>query len=200
MSRPNDIGWTGQQNMTIDTSTTLSILPSRGKMLGLLVLGILMTAAAAAVAFHLFPVRRGSLTEFLGGDVGTLFFALCTLLIAWRTVSAVGGAPVVTLSPDGIRDMRVAAETIPWSAVTKISIWQSQGQRVIVLAVEPAVEQQLTLTRIARWSRGANKMLGADGLCVTAQGLKTSFDTLRAATIAYAEAWRGQRSSSPARP
>jgi hypothetical protein len=76
--------------------------------------------------------------------------------------------PVVTVTPEGIRDTRVAAEVIPWSAITGISTWQYRGQKIMVLAVDPATESGLTLTRIARWSRGANRALGADGLCIAA--------------------------------
>jgi len=43
-------------------------------------------------------------------------------------------------------------------------------------------------SRIARWSRGANRALGADGLCVAAQGLTIKFDSLLALSMAYAAA------------
>jgi hypothetical protein len=57
----------------------------------------------------------------------------------------------------------------------------------MVLAVDPEVEGKLHLSRIARWSRGANKRLGADGLCVTAQGLKIDYDELWSTAMAYWE-------------
>jgi hypothetical protein len=79
---------------------------------------------------------------------------------------------------------------VPWSAVTGISTWQLGPQRVMVLAVDPAVERRLTLTTIAKWSRAPNRALGADGLCVTAQGLAIDYDTLYATALAYAEAAR----------
>jgi hypothetical protein len=47
-----------------------------------------------------------------------------------------------------------------------------------VISVAPAVEERLGLTRMARWTRGANRSLGADGLCIGAQGLPLSFDDL----------------------
>jgi hypothetical protein len=40
---------------------------------------------------------------------------------------------------------------------------------------------------IARWTRGANRALGADGLCVTAQGLKIDYPALLATCMDY---WR----------
>ncbi|MGI9421957.1 MAG: hypothetical protein ACR2PA_02110, partial [Hyphomicrobiaceae bacterium] len=81
--------------------------------------------------------------------------------------------------------------------VRNISTWQSSGQKVMVLDVDPNVECRLNLTRIARWTRGANRSLGADGLCVSAQGLKMTYDDLLAQTIAFAERFRD---SAPAYP
>jgi hypothetical protein len=172
--------------MTFDTSRTIEIEASPIRMLGLGALGLLMTALSAAIMLNAFPVPPGSLAEF-GGYAGTVFFGACTVLALWRTFTTHG--PVVTITREGIRDVRVAAEVIPWGAVNDIKVWESNGQRVMVLAVDPAIEGWLNLTRIARWSRGANRALGADGLCVTAQGLKIGFDELLATSFAYARAW-----------
>lgn len=92
---------------------------------------------------------------------------------------------VVTLSPQGIRDIRIAPEVIPWSAIRNVSTWKSQSQRIMVLDVDPETESRLPLSKIARWTREANKKLGADGLCVTAQGINTDYDGLLDATLAY---------------
>jgi hypothetical protein len=63
-------------------------------------------------------------------------------------------------------------------------------QKIIVLVVEPATEASLALTPIVRWTRDANRALGADGLCIAAQGLKIDHDTLLATITAYAQAAR----------
>jgi hypothetical protein len=120
--------------------------------------------------------------------VGVAFFGLCTWGILRRLLNASG--PVVTLSPEGIRDTRVAKEPIPWSAVTGISTWEYRGQKAMVLAVSPGVEDRLGLTRMARWTRGANRALGADGLCITAAGLKIDYATLLQTSQDYADAHR----------
>ncbi len=129
----------------IDPSQTLDLTYSRGKPLGLMLLGILMTAGAALIAFHVIPVQPGSLQEFLGGDV-------------------------------------------------------MHRQKFVVLAIDPAVEASLTRPRSARLLRGTNKAFGIDGLTVSAVGLKTNHAALMAAILAYAEAWRGIRESSPRPP
>jgi hypothetical protein len=181
--------------MMIDTRRAVEIESSPVRMLGLAVLGIFATAVSAAVALHAVPdVAPGSLLEFYG-RVGTLFFAACTVLILWRALTMRG--PVVTITREGIRDRRVAAELIPWSAVNDIGVWKYRGQRAMVLAVEPTVEAGLNLTRIARWTRDANRALRADGLCVTAQGLKIGFDELLETSLAYARAGQSGAAAAP---
>lgn len=174
--------------MTIDTPVPLEIAQSPWRMLGIGVLGVIMTAGSGAIALHAVPnVPRGSLPEFIG-YVGLVFFGLCTVIGLWRTVTARG--PVLTLSVEGIRDTRVAAEAIPWAAVRGISTWEQSGQKVMVLAIDPETESRLTLTRIARWSRGPNRALGADGLAIATTGLAIGYDTLLQTSLRYAEAAR----------
>lgn len=171
---------------TIDTSRTIEIAGSPVRLFALALGGVVMTAGGAAMAFRWLPgIAPGSFNQFIG-YAALLFFGLCTVLLFWRALSARG--PVVVITPEGIRDARVARELIPWRAIQRIGTWEQRGQKVMVLAIDPAVEAGLGLSRIARWSRGANRALGADGLCVAAQGLKMKFDTLLALSMAYAAA------------
>jgi hypothetical protein len=93
----------------------------------------------------------------------------------------------------GLRDVRVAPQTIPWSAIKSISTWQMQRQMVLVVAVDPAVEQYLTLTRVAQWMRAANRRIGADGLVISAHGLKIGYPTLFYTCRDY---WEASRNST----
>src|SRR5262245_40416768 len=170
--------------MAIEASRVVEISGSPWKVLGLSVLGVMMTALSAAIALRLFPGMRVDTYHELMGYAGAVFFGFCTAVGVWRLLTTSG--PVVTITPEGIRDTRIAREFIPWSAIKRISTWEYRGQRVMVLAVDPEVERRLTLTAIARWSRGANRALGADGLCVTAQGLRIDYDTLLATSVALA--------------
>jgi hypothetical protein len=97
---------------------------------------------------------------------------------------------VITISPEGIRDTRIATALIPWSAVSNISTWEFSNQKAMVLAIPPGVEDQLGLTRMARVTRDANCALGADGLCVTAAGVKIDYDTLLQTSLDY---WHAKR-------
>lgn len=165
-------------------------------MLGLGVLGIGMTALSIAIGLALPPFGSVSLLHQTFGVAGALFFGGCTLLIFWQAMTTSG--PVVTLTRTGIHDQRVSAQEIPWPAIGGISTWAMQGQKVMVLAVDPAVEATLGLSTIARMSRGPNRSLGVDGLCISAQGLKTSYEDLFDLTVAYAEAHGGgARSDAP---
>jgi hypothetical protein len=165
-----------------DTSRTLRIVYSPVKLLAMVGLGLLMTALAIIV---IFLPDVPALKRFIGGYVGSVFFGLGTVLVAWRLLHARGSA--VTISPEGIHDPRIAAALIPWNAVTRISTWSYRRQKFVVLAIEPSVEAQLGLTRVARWTRGVNRTFGADGLCITATGLKIDFETLLQTCLAYAQ-------------
>jgi hypothetical protein len=175
--------------LMLDTSRTIEIAGSPAKLILLSLCGVAMTLVSLAIAVPLFPDFRPDLLVRIVGSFGAVFFGFCTLIAVVRFARA--REPVVTLAPQGIRDTRVAAEFIPWRAIRGLSTWQYQRQKIMVLAVDPAVERTLTLTRIARWSRGPNRALGADGLCVAATGLKIDYDTLFAASVAYARAHGG---------
>jgi hypothetical protein len=162
--------------MATNVADVIGIEGSPARLLLLAGLGVLMTGISAVVGFELFADMQVSSISQAICMFGTAFFALCTLIALWRLVFTRG--PVISISPQGIRDRRVAADVIPWSAIRKISTWEYTGQRILVLNVDPAVERTLRLSAIAKWTRSANRALGADGLCLTAQGLKIGYDEL----------------------
>jgi hypothetical protein len=162
--------------MVHNAADVIDIEGSPARLLLLTGLGVLMTAVSAVVALDALPGASPDLLTWAISAFGAVFFALCTLITLWRLLFTQG--PVVTITPQGICDRRVAAEVIPWSAIRKISTWDHAGQRILVLGVDPVVEATLKLSAIAKYSRSANRALGADGLCITAQGLKISYDEL----------------------
>lgn len=169
--------------MTIDTAATLDIRGSRAKLAGLVLIGVALTALSLWIIIAgIAP--PGSFGE-LAGYVGVPFFGAATAVGVYRLFTA--ARAVLTISPQGLRDIRIADAFIPWPTVARLSTWSMQGQKVLVVAVDPATEEKLPLTRAARWTRGANKALGADGLCVAASGLDVSYDTLLATAAAYLE-------------
>ena len=175
----------------IDTTQTLEIKHSKTKLIGLVALGLLMTAAAAWVLTLDLGAEQATRAWEVkaAGYVGVPFSLLCTLIAVWRLFAP--DVPVLTVSPSGILDTRVATKMIPWAAVEQISTWSFHRQNIIVIKVSQDVETQIGLSRMAQWSRKANAALGADGLCITAQGLQTDYKTLHQICIAYASAAKG---------
>jgi len=176
---------------TTDTSRIIEFHASPSRLLTLLVFSAMSTGIAAVLAFRLFPNMPNDPAAVSAGYSGLVFFSFCAAVAIWRLMGQRGA--VVTISPDGLRDVRVAAEPIPWRAIKGISTWQMQRQTVLVVAVDPAAEARLTLTRLARWTRSANRALGADGLVVSAQGLKVGYPTLYYTCLDFWVAWRDVR-------
>ena len=96
-------------------------------LLGVLAGALAMTGSSAAIALDLIPdIAAGSLNEFIG-YAGTILFSICSAISGWRLLTIRG--PVVTITPQGIRDTRIAAEFIPWTSVKQISTWNCVGRK-----------------------------------------------------------------------
>jgi hypothetical protein len=153
----------------IDTSQTYSFRQSPWRSVQLLLLGAVMVVASAFVAFGGIQSRRmGGLLPAIG-IFGIIFFGAAMLVIISRLLTIRG--PVLTISPAGVRDIRIAAETIPWRAIQTVGTWSVRRQAFVVLSVAPEIERGLRQTRMARWTRSANRAIGADGLFVSTSGL-----------------------------
>jgi hypothetical protein len=173
--------------MSTDTSRKIEIQAATTRQFVLLAFGGMSFALATLLAFDLIPNMRSDPAAVSTGYFGMAFFGLCAAVAIWRLVAQRGA--MVTISPEGLRDVRVAAETIPWRAIRSISTWRMQRQMVLIVAIEPETEQRLTLTRVARWMRNAHRAHGADGFVVSAQGLRIGYPTLFYACRDYWEAW-----------
>ena len=163
--------------MGIDTTRTIEIKQSPWEMLKLLAIGIGFIATSIFIAY------QGSVLYIAIGIFGLVFFGALTLFVIWRLLTQFGA--VVTISPGGVRDKRVAADTIPWSAITDIATWSAYNQPAIILAIRPEVEKRLKLSMITRMTRRANASLGADGLAIASQGLSLGHDALLDTLLAY---------------
>jgi hypothetical protein len=172
----------------IDTKQTYAFGQSPWKM-ALVVLGCIgFVVASVLMIVGVIDGRRFGLDASTVGWIGAVVFGAFLLLALWRLIDTRG--PVVTISPRGLHDTRISEKMIPWDAVLGVSIWQMSNQKIIVVAVTPDAEQSIGLTRMAKWTRGANKSLGADGLCIN-PGIKAKPDDLLRLIIAYGEARAG---------
>ena len=185
----------------IDTTRTVEIESSPAKLAALTLTGLGLTAGAGWLAFGL--REEGILFARLLGWTGFILFGFATLLAAWRLIASRGS--VIAISPQGIRDTRLAAETIPWSAITAVSTMQYRYQRTVALSVAPDAVTGLTLAFPLRWVRPINQAFGYDEFSVGSNGTKTDFTTLMAIITAYWEAsqrrhGRAHRDTDVARP
>jgi hypothetical protein len=167
------------------TSDVMEVKGSPMKLIGLFAVGVLLTGTSAALAFRWIPSRNSVVV----GWFGLLFFGLCTTILLWRLLTA--GRTVVTITSQGIKDARLSGDVVPWRGIQSLSTAQIKRQRFIVLAIDPSIEQQLTLKPIARLSRGPNRMLGINGLCISAAGLQINHDALFKACLAHWQTAQG---------
>ena len=176
--------------MSIDTSRTVTFSEAAWKLVLGILAGLVMVGLSVLV-LSVTTYRGREVGPFLFptlGAVGLVFFGFCVLALASRLLRQRGGT--VTLGPQGILDVRIASDFVRWSAIQNISTWSTLGNDVMVLRVRPEVEKKLRLTPVARWTRGINARLGADGLCVAATGLEGDTARLLAVTEAY---WKAHR-------
>ena len=103
--------------MTIDTAATLDIRGSRAKLAGLVLIGVALTALSLWIIIAgIAP--PGSFGE-LAGYVGVPFFGAATAVGVYRLFTA--ARAVLTISPQGLRDIRIADAFIPWPTVARES-------------------------------------------------------------------------------
>ncbi|HEX3503015.1 MAG TPA: STM3941 family protein [Xanthobacteraceae bacterium] len=171
--------------VTADASRTIEIKGSPTKLLLLITCAVLLIAACVFVALQ----PNVALEAKIASYVGIPFFGLCLVMGLQRLMASSG--TVITISPEGIRDTRVASKLIPWGDVTEICSWEHKGQKIVILAIPRNVQDTLDLTRSVRWTRSANRMLiGHDALWITSMGLQIDYKTLIDTCWNYWQAYR----------
>lgn len=171
--------------MAIDTNSTIEIRQSPWRMVGTI------SVCLGFVLLSLFITPAHGFTGQVVGGLGVAFFGFIALVAAWRLLALRG--PIVTISPRGVRDVRLTEAVVPWSAIRNISTWAAYNQPAIVLHVDPAYERVLKLTPLTRLTRPLNAAVGADGLCIASQGLKMGHEALLETITAYWQRARGDR-------
>ncbi len=160
---------------------------SRKRLLVLLAGGIALTAGSAAMAFHLFPDMQVDAFYTAVGYFGTVFFGFAILKIGWLLLTARG--PVLFIDRNGIRDLRVSSEIIPWDAIDQILIGAVRKQSFVTLKVTPAMEKQLVADTGKKLMRAANHAVGVDGIVINPSGLQVDPETLLEVCTAYRAAY-----------
>ncbi|GEM_PF-5524586 len=153
--------------------------PARGKLFGLCLLGLLLSLAALLAVRVADPVRDP--LHYWAGWIGLIFFPLCVVAAIRQGLRS--GA-VMEIGPEGLLWRRWSDERIPWSAFTQAADMTFQRQRFVSLWLREPERYRSTsiLGRLA----GANKLLGAGDMSLSAQGLTCTHLEMRAAVQAHA--------------
>jgi hypothetical protein len=95
-----------------------------------------------------------SILALLIGVVGIIIFAPATIQSASRLFGS--RQPVLFLTRDGFKDIRISSEWIPWSAILSAKDYRGKG---LVLDVDPRLVSRLRLSFVTRFVRTANRGL-----------------------------------------
>jgi hypothetical protein len=171
----------------MDTSQTIQVRGALRQMAGLTAASVVAAAASATIVLRVLDDGRSSFLTDAIGWLGILFFGACTVVFA-RLLLSLSGV-VVTLSPLGIRDVRLGPETIPWTAVRGLSTLSMQGQTFMIIDIDPEVVAHVARDRTANIQRSPIEGLAAHSLAVSAFGLNIRHDTLIATSRAYLDRW-----------
>lgn len=141
--------------------------------------------ALSALCAWLFYSLRPSLASYDGLVLagGTVLFALAAAALIPQTRDR---REVVSISAAGIRDIRIAPETIPWSKIRSVSVRPMWTHRFVMLDVEPGFEETLTIPRLARWTRPLNAGMGFPELLLNPAGLDAGVQEIVAAISVFA--------------
>lgn len=172
----------------------MTIGHSRGRLLMSFGGCLLLTLLFAGLAFSWQQGKGVTTFELAACYIGAVFFGLATCRMLWRLTNA--RVPVVFISRVGIRDTRLAEETIAWSAVRKILLSEQRMRKGVVLKADPLIAQRFSgglLTRALM-----SKALGNDAVIVNASGLTMDVDTLLDTCKQYWGAGRPAHEGDPA--
>jgi hypothetical protein len=109
-----------------DTTRTIEFEGSAEKYFMLVFCAVLMVVVAIAIALPASPGLHDSFVIRLVFYSIAAIFLLCAAA-AMRQIPKVRGT-VLTISLQGIRDTRIAPETIPWSAIGPVGLKASYGE------------------------------------------------------------------------
>jgi hypothetical protein len=172
--------------MTIDISRTITVEAVRPGLVRIAIGCLLLVLLLGALPFGVLVTDNSQLLQAAGWAVAA-FLALFVVFAIRR--SFVRRGPVVTISPDGIRDTRVAVEMIPWRAVSELATWPA-GRKIIRLAVDRDVARKLT--RMPRSVGKSDVKGGTTRIFIVTSNLAIRHDTLLSTMNAYWQARRGR--------
>ncbi|HEY2248222.1 MAG TPA: STM3941 family protein [Bradyrhizobium sp.] len=110
----------------------------------LLFLAVLASSiASAAAAFHWLPDEISNTFLPVLAYIWMVASSLGPLRQGWLLFTA--KRPVLLIDHNGISDIRVSKDIIPWDAVEQISIRETGEREFVILRVTPALKSSLSL-------------------------------------------------------
>jgi hypothetical protein len=172
---------------------------SRARLLKLLAAGLLLTLLFGALALNWHLGKNITTFQIAACYVGVTFSGLATCKALWMLISS--REPVIFISRVGIRDARLADETIAWRSVRDILIWQHLTQKIVLLRLDPLLAEHFRGGLLTRALSFMNKAIGADGVVIYAGGLtmdaETLFDTCKQYRTVGGLAYHGRAVPEP---
>jgi len=154
----------------------LAIGYSLPRLFALVAAGLLLTLSCGALAFSWHYAKDITTFQIALSYFGVVFFGLATCKMLWTLISA--RQPVVFITRVGLRDTRIADDTISWRSVRDMSIFRYRSQRIVVLQLDPLLATRFEGGFLKRVLSLLNKPIGADGVLVNAGGLTMDGEAL----------------------
>lgn len=189
---------------TIDPTQTIELSYTRLKTVGTLLVALAIVAFSLAYAFEWHDFGRKQRFLYSRGlmlMIGAMFLWL--LYQAFPQLLS-GKLTVLTLEPLGVKDARASNQTIPWTAVQRITAaaparsgsatvsgktLANPKPTLVLLEVVPSQMEQIRLKGSVRRYRACLMEAGiASGVCVDAECLSIDAERLRQLCVAYRDA------------
>jgi hypothetical protein len=138
-------------------------------------IGLLMIGASSAVLLGVLDPPRTALETavryfapyplFLIGLLNIILFGCAGIQTIRRLFSK--RHPVLFLTQDGFKDLRISPEWIPWSKVLSLKEYRGAGIiEGLISDVDPQFVRKLRLGFVIRFARMANRLFGERGLWI----------------------------------
>lgn len=148
--------------------------PSRWRLILLLLAGVGFVVLSVWLAGLLGdPPKPG---KEWAGWLGILFFSACTPVIAMRLFD---NDDQVRIDQRGIHSKQWSADTIPWSEITDVTVWQFRRERLIVLHLQDPARFPAT-TMMGKLA-GANRAMTGGDISISLAGTDGRFEDAMAA-------------------
>jgi hypothetical protein len=138
----------------------------------LTLIGLLITGACIGVFLGFLGPQTTAL--FVSSVLLLLLGVFCIIMFGSATIQATGRLfgsrhPVLFLTRDGFKDIRISSEWIPWSTILSLDDYRGAGFiEGLILDVDPQFVRKLRLGFVIRFARMGNRLFGYRGLWVDA--------------------------------